>query len=229
MPTAAAAVEPAAWDPHAKIPTDTSLSRLPTCSLAVATAGLDPLAPLVGLQTACGSDIRASLFKPDQPVPTTGHAARSLALSHITPADLAGGRRWEAIRPRLADYLSQLQGGALVTHNAKYHLAVLAAQRIVPPPVVCTMRVAAALRLPQRLDQLAYTLGVQVADRGPSTGGADATTPVRVWTALVPRLAGQGVRTWGDLLALEVGRPGDRADWRDQVRAAWRQGRSGAP
>lgn len=224
MPPNAATVEPVAWDPHQQIHPDTPLSGLSVLGLAVATAGLDSLAPLIGLQTAASGDVRASLFRPDLPLPTDGQAARSLAISHVTPADLAGGRRWEAIRPRLAEYLSRLQGGALVTHNARYHLAVLAAQRFVPPPVVCTMRVALFLGLPQRLDQLAYTLGVQVTERGPSTGGADATTPVSVWTVLVGRLAGQGVKTWGDLLGVEVRRPADRVDWREQVRDAWRKG-----
>ena len=93
MPTATAAVEPAAWDPLRRIHPDTDLSTLPVCGLACATAGLDPLSPLIGLQTAAAGDVRASLFRPDQPLPTTGQAARSLALSHVTPADLAGGRR----------------------------------------------------------------------------------------------------------------------------------------
>ena len=230
MPTATAAVEPAAWDPHSKIPTDTPLSDLPVTGLAVATAGLDPVAsPLLGLQTASDDDIRASLFRPDQPLPADGSARRSLALSHVTATDLAGGRRWEPIRPRLAAYLGRLQEGAVVTtHNAAYHLAVLAARRIVPPPVVCTMRVALALGLPQRLDQLAYTLGVPVTDRGPNTGGADAVTPVKVWSVLGGRLGTKGVWTWGDLLALEVARPVDRAAWPDAVRAAWRRGGGGA-
>ena len=52
-------------------------------------------------------------------------------------------------------------------------------------------------------------------------------TPGRVWVDLVWRLEVKGVRTWGDLLGLEVGRPGDRQDCRDAVRAAWRRG-SGA-
>lgn len=224
MPTTTAGVEPVAWDPHQQIHPDTPLTDLPVLGLAAATAGLDPLSPLLGLQTADGPDVRASLFRPDVPLPDTGQAARSLAISHVTPADLAGGRRWEPIRPRLADYLSRLQAGALVTHNARYHLAVLAARRIVPPPVVCTMRVAAALGLPMRLDQLAYALQVPVADRGPETGGADATTPGRVWAVLGKRLEARGVRSWGDLLCVEVARPEDRAAWPDLVRQAWRKG-----
>lgn len=223
MPTATAAVEPVAWDPHGTIPTDTPLSRLPTTGLAVATAGLAPTAPLIGLQTAAGADVRASLFKPDQPLPTDGQAARSLAISHVTEADLASGRSWPATRPRLAVYLESQQG-VLVTHNGSYHLAVLAARRIQPPPTIDTMRVALFLGLPARLDALAYTLKVDVAQRGPATGGADAQTPVRVWTVLVPRLEGRGVKTWGDMLALEVGRPVDRAAWPDLVRDAWRRG-----
>jgi hypothetical protein len=229
MPTATAAVEPVAWDPHGKIPTDTPLSTLPVTGLACATAGLDAdTAPLLGLQTADGPDGRASLFRPDKPLPATGQAARSLAISHVTPDDLAHGRSWPIIRPRLADYLGRLQDGAVVTHNAGYHLSVLAARHLQPPPVVCTMRVALALGLPLRLHELAYTLSIDVAERGPSTGGADALTPVKVWRALVGRLADRGVTSWGDLLALEVRRAADRPDWRDQVRAAWRRGGYGA-
>ena len=112
----------------------------------------------------------------------------------------------------------------MVTHQAAYHLGVLAARHVPPPPVVDTMRVALALGLPARLHELAYTLSIDLADRGPSTGGADATTPARVWTVLVPRLEGRGVKTWEDMLALEVGRPADRVDWREAVRAAWRRG-----
>ena len=210
MPTATAAVEPAAWDPHQQIHPDTPLSTLPVCGLAVATAGLDPVtSPLLGLQTACGGDVRGSLFAPEQPLPEDGSARRSLALSHVTATDLAGGRRWEGIRPRLAAYLAE-RPGAVVCHHAGYHLAVLAARRITPPPVVDTMRVALALGLPARLDELAYVLGVEVAARGPETGGADAVTPVAVWRALVGRLTARGVVSWGDLLAVEVGRPADR-------------------
>ncbi len=223
MPTSAATTEPVAWDPHNRIPTDAPLSTLAVLGLAVATAGLDPLAPLIGLQTAFGSDVRASLFLPDQPLPDDPQARRSLSLSHLRPEDLAGGRRWEPIRPRLAEYL-QLHVGAVVTHQAAYHLGVLSARHVPPPPTIDTMRTAAFLGLPQRLDQLAYALHVPLADRGPATGGADATTPGRVWTALVGRLAGQGVRTWGDLLAVEVGRPGGRAAWPDLARDAWRRG-----
>ena len=224
LPTSAA--EPVAWDPHGKIHPDTDLSTLPVCGLAVATAGLAPTAPLLGLQTAAGGDVRASLFKPDVPLPTDGQAARSLALSHLTPADLAGGRRWDAIQSRLAAYLGRLQEGAVVTvtHNGSYHLGVLAARHVPPPPVVCTMRVAAFLGLPMRLDELAYRLGVDVAARGPDTGGADAVTPARVWAVLVGRLEAKGVTTWGELLAVEVSRPQDRRDWRDAVRDAWRRG-----
>ncbi len=224
MPTTTAAVETAAWDPHAKIDPDMPLSALPVTGLAVATAGLDAAtAPLLGLQTASGADVRASLFRAEVPLPTDGQAARSLALSHLQPEDLTGGRRWEAIRPRLAAYL-ELQVGAVVTHQAAYHLGVLAARHVPPPPTIDTMRLAVFLRLPQRLDQLAYTLGVQVADRGPATGGADAVTPAAVWVVLGKRLEAKGVRTWGDLLAVQIGRPGDRQDWRDLVRAAWRRG-----
>jgi hypothetical protein len=227
MPTTtAAAVEPVAWDPFNGIPTDTPLSDLPVLGLACATAGLDPCAPLIGLQTADGPDVRASLFQHDQPLPTTGHAARSLALSHITPADLAGGRCWEPIRPRLAAYLSQV-GAVVTTHNAAYHLGVLAARHVPPPPVVCTMRVAAYLGLPMRLDELAYRLGVDVATRGPETGGADATTPAKVWAVLVGHLEARCVTRWGELLAVEVSRPDGRPAWPEQVRDAWRRG-SGA-
>ena len=229
MPTSAATVEPVAWDPFNRIHPDTALTALtalPATGLACATAGLDPLAPIIGLQTADGADVRASLFRPDHPLPEDGSARRSMEISHTTEADLASGRSWPAIRPRLADYLGRLQEGAVVTvtHNAAYHLGVLAARHVPPPPVLDTMRVALALGLPARLDQLAYALGIEVADRGPSTGGADAQTPGRVWTALVPRLAAQGVTTWGNLLAVEVNRPADRAAWPDQVRAAWRRG-----
>lgn len=227
MATSAAAVEPVAWDPFNRIHPDTALAALPVTGLACATAGLDPVtSPLLGLQTADADDVRASLFKPDQPLPTTGQAARSLAISHVTEADVAHGRSWPATRPRLAAYLSQV-GAVVTTHNAGYHLAVLAARHVPPPPVVDTMRVALVLGLPARMDQLAYALHVPVADRGPSTGGADATTPGKVWAVLVPRLAARGVRTWGDLLALEVSRPGGRADWRDAVREAWRRGGGG--
>ncbi len=228
MPTSAA-TEPVAWDPHAKIHPDMPLTTLSVLGLAVATAGLDPLSPLVGLQTAADGDVRASLFRPDQPLPATGQAARSLAISHVTPDDLAHGRSWPIIRPRLAAYLGRLQEGAVVTvtHNAGYHLAVLAARHVPPPPCVCTMRVAAHLGLPMRLDELAYALGVPAADRGPATGGADAQTPVRVWAVLLGRLAETGCRTWGELLMVEVGRPADRAAWPDAVRKAWRRG-SGA-
>ena len=220
-----AATEPVAWDPHGKIPTDTALTALPATGLACATAGLDPVtSPLLGLQTAASGDVRASLFRPEVPLPSDGSARRSLALSHLRAEDLAGGRRWSVVGPRLAAYLGRLQVGAVVTHQAAYHLGVLAARHVPPPPVVDTMRVALALGLPARLDQLAYALGVEVADRGPSTGGADATTPVKVWTVLVPRLEGRGVKTWGDMLALEVGRPADRPAWPDLVRDAWRRG-----
>lgn len=223
MPTSEA-TEPVAWDPHSKIPTDTPLSGLPVTGLACATAGLAATAPILGVQTACGADVRASLFLPDQPLPNDPQARRSLALSHLQPEDLASGRRWEPIQPRLAAYLGRLQQGVLVTHNAAYHLGVLAARRIVPPPTIDTMRVAAALGLPMKADELAYVLHVETSPRGPSTGGADATTPVKVWRALVGRLAGRSVTTWGDLLALEVRRPADRADWREAVRDAWRRG-----
>ena len=224
MPTSAAATEPVAWDPFSRIHPDTLLSGLPTCGLAVATAGLDPVtSPLIGLQTACGEDVRASLFRPEVPLPDDPQARRSLTISHVTPDDLAHGRSWPIIRPRLAEYL-QLQVGAVVTHQAAYHVGVLAARHVPPPPTIDTMRVAQALGLPQRLDQLAYALQVPVADRGPSTGGADAVTPARVWSVLVGRLEAKGVRTWGDLQAVRVGRPEDRADWREQVRAAWRKG-----
>ena len=223
MPTTTAAVEPVAWDPHQQINPDTPLSALPVLGLAVSTAGLDPLAPIIGLQTTSGADVRASLFKPDQPLPTDGQAARSLALSHVTEADLAHGRSWPIIRPRLVAYL-ELQVGAVVTHNGSYHLGVLAARHVPPPPTIDTMRLALFLDLTARLDRLAYALQVPLADRGPSTGGADATTPVRVWTALVPRLTQRGVKTWGDMLRLEVSRATDRPAWPDLVRAAWRRG-----
>ena len=229
MATSAAAVEPVAWDPFNRIHPDTALTALPVTGLAVATAGLDPVAsPLLGLQTACGGDVRASLFRPEVPLPDDPQARRSLVISHVTEADVAHGRSWPATRPRLAEYL-QLQVGAVVTHQAAYHLGVLAARHVPPPPVLDTMRVALALGLPARLDQLAYALGIEVADRGPSTGGADAVTPARVWAALAGRLAGHGVETWGDLLALEVARPVERADWRDAVREAWRRGGAGKP
>lgn len=227
MPPNAATVEPVAWDPHQRIHPDTPLSDLPVLGLACATAGLAPTAPLLGLQTAAGTDVRASLFKPDQPLPDDGSARRSLALSHIQPEDLTGGRRWEAIRPRLADYLAE-QPGAVVCHNAAYHLGVLAARHVPPPPTIDTMRVADWLGLPMRMDELAYALHIEVATRGPETGGADAVTPVRVWAVLVGRLAVRGVRTWGDLLRVEVPRPADRAAWPDAVREAWRRGGSGA-
>ena len=91
---------------------------------------------------------------------------------------------------------------------------MLAARHVPPPPTIDTMRLALFLDLPARLDRLAYALQVPLADRGPSTGGADAVTPVRVWRAPVPRLAAQGVTTWGNLLGLEVNRAADRPDWR---------------
>jgi hypothetical protein len=115
MPTNTA-TEPVAWDPHPRIPTDTPLSALPVTGLACATAGLDPLAPLLGIQTADRDDIRASLFRPDQPLPDDGAARRSLALSHLTPTDLEHGRRSVAVRPRLADYLAGRRA-AVVYHD----------------------------------------------------------------------------------------------------------------
>ena len=146
MPTTAAAtVEPVAWDPHQQIHPDTPLSDLPVLGLAVATAGLAPTAPIIGLQTASGADIRASLFKPDHPLPADGQAARSMALSRLRPEHLAGGRCWETIRPRMAAYLESQVGAVVTTHNAAYHLGVLAARHVPPPPTVCTMRVALAL------------------------------------------------------------------------------------
>jgi|GEM_PF-5500277 len=83
MPTT---TEPVAWDPHSKIDPDLPLADLPVCGLAVATAGQeDPVAsPLLGLQTANGDDIRASLFRPEAPLPTDAHGRH--------PASQSGGR-----------------------------------------------------------------------------------------------------------------------------------------
>ena len=130
MSATTAAVEPVAWDPHSRIDPSTPLTDLPVCGVAVATAGLGPTAPLLGIQTAArgpdGPDVRYSLFRPDLPLPTDGHAARFPTLQHRRRCTLGSAPVIEEALDDDAVHPTSVEPAMLLVHSHLSEAAGLA-------------------------------------------------------------------------------------------------------
>jgi len=121
-------------------------------------------------------------FKPPIPI-----SVKSMSITHITNKMVAGMPPFEgsAFKKELADKLTD---HILVAHNAKFDIAMLAADGVAVPRHICTLRIARHLdsdnKIPEyNLQFLRYFLELEVE------GSAhDAEGDVRVLAALFARL-----------------------------------------
>ena len=139
-----------------------------------------------------GKTITTEYFKPPLPV-----SVKSSSITHITNKMLADKKPFSgsAMEKELSALLKE---GILVAHNAKFDIAMLAAEGLSVPRSICTLRVARSLDkenvIPEYgLQYLRYYLDLDVAGEA-----HDAEGDVRVLYALFQRLLAKMKEETGD-------------------------------
>jgi exodeoxyribonuclease X len=108
-----------------------------------------------------GKETRTEYFKPPVPV-----SVKAMSITHITNKMLADKEPF--IGSRMSkDLQALLSEGVLVAHNAKFDIAMLAAEGMSVPKYICTLRIARSLNsdnvIPEyNLQYLRYYLGLEV-------------------------------------------------------------------
>lgn len=139
-----------------------------------------------------------TLINPGRAIPTD-----AVAVSGITDAHVAEAPPFAAVAPRILDVLS---GAVIVAHNAPFDVGFLEVEfgllglKLPTAPVIDTTVVAQVVfRLPVRnLAAVAHALGTPHRPRHRAIDDARTTRDVLV--AGIRKLAGQGVRTVGELV-----------------------------
>ncbi len=210
-------------------PGHTPLVALPAVSLDLETTGLDVTRDRViqiGLITLDhGSIIEEGTFETriDPEISIPAPAARITGLSD---ADLAGAPRLAEAMPGL---IRRLAGRVVIGHHIAFDLAVLRheASRLGiawhDPPSLDIAHLLAGLE--PRLADLGFEsvlafLGITVRGRHDALG--DATMAAEAYQALLPNLAGAGIRTLAQAQVLTERRPELR---RREIEAGWHAGR----
>jgi DNA polymerase III alpha subunit (gram-positive type) len=140
---------------------------------------------------------RTEFFKPPLPM-----SVKSMSITHITNRMLEDKAPFEGseYKTKLIEFL---QNHILVAHNAKFDIAILAADGVVVPKHICTLRIARHLdpdnKIPEyNLQFLRYFLDLNVP------GSAhDAEGDVRVLHALFERLYAKMQEKYGVENALQ--------------------------
>ncbi|MBP6884247.1 MAG: hypothetical protein KBC17_00300 [Candidatus Pacebacteria bacterium] len=140
-----------------------------------------------------GKEMRAGLFKPPLPIP-----AETSAIHHISNKMVADkpafkdSPEWKEVKQ-----LFESDDTVVVAHNAKFDIAMLAKEDIVPKHFICTLRVARAMdpdsKLTNyRLQYLRYALDLEV-DENAAAHSADGDVLVleKLFERLVKKLAEQ--------------------------------------
>ena len=183
----------------------TPLSEVTFCVVDVETTGGSPatsaIAEIGALRFRGGEHLGEfhTLVDPKQPIPPF--------ITHLTGirnSDLVGAPPIEHVVPGLVEFL---RGGVFVAHNASFDLAFVNAALVglgyepVPPPPVCTARLARRVIWPEvpnvKLHTLAqyFRIGRQPSHRAL----ADAKACAEVLHALLERAGRMGILTLGDL------------------------------
>ncbi len=107
--------------------------------------------------------MNAGLFKPPFPIPAEASAIHHISnkMVHDKPA-FKDSKEWHEVKKLFED-----KDTVVVAHNAKFDLAMLAKEDIIPKRYICTLRVARAMdpegKLPNyRLQYLRYALDLEV-------------------------------------------------------------------
>jgi DNA polymerase-3 subunit epsilon len=172
------------------------------------TTGLDPRTDLVvavaAIPVVAGEPQPGvvTLVNPGRPIPAT-----STAVHRITDAMVQSAPRIEEALQRID---RMCEPYPIVGHGVAFDMAILArerrirGQRTPASPVLCTMRLAAALHprwTDVRLDAVAARLGIAIRARHTAEG--DALAAAAVLIALLPAARERGARTLADLQWLE--------------------------
>jgi DNA polymerase-3 subunit epsilon len=172
------------------------------------TTGLDPRTDLVvavaAIPVVAGEPQPGvvTLVNPGRPIPAT-----STAVHRITDAMVQSAPRIEEALQRID---RMCEPYPIVGHGVAFDMAILArerrirGQRTPASPVLCTMRLAAALHprwTDVSLDAVAARLGIAIRARHTAEG--DALAAAAVLIALLPAARERGARTLADLQWLE--------------------------
>jgi len=187
---------------------DTRLERLPVMVLDTETTGLDVnrdrVVSIGGVRLVGGHLYRATNF--DRLVnPGVAIPPRSTAIHGITDPMVADAPAFPEVYAALEEILA---GTVVVGHQIAFDLAMLRAECArhgcawSEPPWLDTLLLSTAL-LPElntaSLDAVASELGVSIHGRHTALG--DSLVTAEVFASLVPRLADQGVTTFGQASA----------------------------
>ncbi|MEX0808185.1 MAG: 3'-5' exonuclease [Dongiaceae bacterium] len=190
-------------------PDDLSVSALHVVALDCETTGLDTrrdrivsiaTVPIVAgrLDVDAGFD---RLVNPGCPIP-----ARSTGVHGIRDEHVVAQPAFSAILPELA---ASLEEAVMLGHEIGFDAAMirrearLARLRWLPPPMIDTMLLGAALMgesADLRLESMAARLDVEV--RGRHTALGDARAAAEIFLRLLPELAARGATCLGDLRAI---------------------------
>ena len=143
-----------------------------------------------------------TLVNPGRPIPATSTAVHGITDARVVTA------------PRIDEALRHIErvsaSHLIVGHGLAFDLAILVRERrahghgVPPNPVLCTMRLAAALNpgwTDVGLDAVAARLGISIRARHTAEGDAHAAADILM--ALLPAARRRGVRTLADLQWLE--------------------------
>ncbi len=117
--------------------------------------------------------MKAGLFKPPFPIPPEASAVHHISNKMVADKPpFRGSPEWEEVKA-----LFESDNTIVVAHNAKFDIAMLAKEDIVPKHHICTLRVARAMdpeaKLPSyKLQYLRYALDLEV-DEAAAAHSAD--------------------------------------------------------
>ncbi len=105
------------------------------------TTGADEKDVLCQIAWMHNGELKAELFKPPFPIPSEASAVHHISNKMVADKEaFRGSETWKEVKALFED-----ENTVVVAHNAKFDLAMLAKEDIVPKNHICTLRVARAM------------------------------------------------------------------------------------